>query len=373
MTTLIAGLNNPTETRLNLTPVPVKIIVPTIEKGQKAPKIRKGGLLDYLDGRTYYFPEYDANNPQHAGLGTFVVHSDLPNLPVISVYALCEPLTDDLSKASSYGDLLRIVFPKYIETRDFMDAVDEAIKTLSIYHGASAVDRILARLDETYFLDLTWLRSYGKMRNALGVDVTVVDFDGNVTFNTTEDQPIVRWNTISNVAVLTLHLTTGAELHYYITPDYFSGETHLKLVRASKIDGKFELYVDRSSFLHVLEAKDFFGNFMHLDISYASTRYYVEHGRAPIASLGSLGEDSANGIDVGRRFAIAYIDRTAYPNRQQYIDDVKALVNSTPKVIDGETQDVAVEEPKQNDQIGNVHTAETQSDTENPSGVEEHH
>ncbi len=348
MTTILAGGVAPSETRLNLNPIPVNIFVPQLKQGELRPRIRKGGLSDYLEERTYYFPNYDESNPAHAGLGPFVTHSDIPGLPKISVFELCETLNDDISKVTNYGDLLHIVHPKYIETRNFMDAVDEAIKTLSIYHGNHSVDRILDRLDTVYFMDLKWLRNYGKLRNLKTVHATVFDFDENVVNCTDKHAPDAvefsefRWNTAEGYAVLTMELDTGVGIHYFIAPDYFSGETRLKLVRARKLAGtsKFELYVDARGFLHVLEARDLFGSFMHLDISYASTRYYVDHGRAPMASLGSRGEDSANGIDVGHRFALAYIDRTIHPNRQAYIDYVKGVANGTAKTVEGEALEI---------------------------------
>ncbi len=347
----------PSEKRVNVIPVRARII--DAPKVADAPKVKapkpKGSVSAVNFEDTYYFPAYNPKNPEHAGLGMFIVHTDSEDAPKVVVTELRELLNDDLSRSKSIADLLRVVFPKYISSRDFLDAVDIAVVTLRNYYGASTMQQIVSRFDDINFFDLKWLTAYGPALNLDKLTVKVFDFDGNEVKQECED--IARWSMVENYAVLEMELDTGAKVHHYITPNYLpDGSMEYQLIRADQVKDGYNLYVDVHGNLHVVDFRTLFGSFMQYDISYASARYFCEYHRSPMANLGTSGEESANGLSTGSKFALAHIDKTLHSNRQGYLDAIASGGD------DAKTINATVTDTEQNEDTV-MHPTETAEDT----------
>lgn len=346
----------PSEKRVNVVPVRAKIIAS--KNGGKKRVLRKGDVAIPNMDDIYYYPGYNKHNPEHEGLGYFIRHTDSEDAPKIAVGELRELLNDDLSRANSIADLLRIVFPNYITTNDFLDAIDVAVETLRNYYGESAMERIVSRFEEVNFFDLKWLLNYGKALNLIGLEVNVFNFDN--TLARSSDDGVVRWSMLDNYAVLEMTLDTGATVYYYVTPDYQGGGSiEFKLLRANKEADGYSIYSDADGNIHVVDIRTLFGSFMQYDISYASARYYGEYHRAAMATLGSSGADSTNNLLIGGKFAIAHIDKTLHGNGQGYLEQVVSE-SSGVKTIAAVVSDVESEKNVNND----LPPAETEQDTQ---------
>lgn len=332
----------PSEKRVNVIPVRARIITSKTKgapEGSASKKPMKGAVYVPNIEDIYYFPNYDASNPEHAGLGTFISHTDSPSAPTIECSELRELLTDDLRRSKSIADLLRVVYPKYIDTRNYSDAVDYAILTLRNYYGQSNAQSIIDRFDDVHFLDLKWLTMYGRALNLVGLQVHLVDHEG---VETVVDGGEVRWKMMDHLAILVMSLDTTAKVRYFIAPEFLpNGDVEFKLVRAEYYDGEYSLHVDAAGNLHVVDFRTLFGSFMQYDISYASARYYVDYNRSAMATLGTMGADSANTPQRGRTFAMAHIDKTLHTDRSGYIDEIAYLADEDDiKTIDAVVKDV---------------------------------
>ena len=347
----------PSEKRVNVIPVRARIVDTPKESDAtkvKAPK-PKGSVSAVNFEDVYYFPGFNQALPEHAGLGMFIVHTDSSDAPEVEITELRELLNDDLSRSKSIADLLRIVFPKYISSRNFLDAVDAAVVTLRNYYGTSTMQQIVNRFEDINFLDLKWLTEYGTALNLVKLTVRVFDFDGNEVEQECAD--IARWSMIENYAILEMVLDTGAKVHYYITPNYLAdGNMEYQLIRADQVKDGYNLYVDVHGNLHVLDFRTLFGSFMQYDISYASARYFCEYHRSPMANLGTSGEESANTLSTGSSFALAHIDKTLHSSRQDYLDSI-ASGGDNAKTINATVTDI-----EQNEDTV-VHPTETAEDT----------
>lgn len=333
---------NLTGSRLGLKPTPARFTIPKKESTNQP--LPKGSIGGFIDDRIYYFPGYDANDPKHANLSTFLIYSTDPEAPEICISELRETINDDLSKVSNFADLLRTIYPQYITSRNYMDAVDDALIHLGKFYGQEVQNRIINDLDTNYIIDLTWLNAIDKMRNVAEVKIEVFDFidGGDVIRESFEHREIAHWNGAVSYAVMTLELVTGDLLHYILSPIHFDQVAEFKMIRARKVNDAYELYVDNSGTIHTTPMKEFLMDFLHFDISHASATYFLEHGRAAVATVGEGGQMESNGVAKGHEFALRYISRNYHPDPSSYLTQL----SSNNHTIEGDSVEIKTLEDK---------------------------
>lgn len=327
--------------RLSLTPTRARFIHPVIKEGDEKPKLVKGGISDFLEDRTYYYADYDRDNPAHAGLSAFLIYTNDPDAPAVNVRDLREALNEDIANLTNYGDLLRILYPLYIVTRNYMDAVDEALTALNTYHGPVALARFINVMDSNFYLDLKWLNEITSMRNTSDVSVDVFgygDDDNIVLKGSYVGNDIVTWNTADGYAIIHFNIVTGEKLSYFLAPIYFNDVVEFKLIRARLVRGQYELYVDNYGYVHVQPMKEMLSDLMHFDISFASVHYFLKHGRAAVATIGAIDDVTSNGVEVGRNFALKYINRNYHPDHHHYLESMATNYNAAP--IEGSATEI---------------------------------
>lgn len=300
------------------------------------PTSTKSGVALAEVGEHYYVPDFDPDNQADVGLGRFVEIVDDPAAKLISVKRLRYMPAWDLSKANSIGELIALIYPQYLNERNYFDVVDKSIEVLAHYYPEH-VETLLNKAEQIYYLDLKWLTTQSLPERIKQVSVDIFNHDGNVR-SQQPNQTEYTWDLLQEAAVLTITFVDNAKLKYIVYPTFDGLRTSIRLIR---LEDGLELYTDRHGNLHGIDFKKLIGDFLHFELDNITAKYYVNHQRAAITPIGSGAGN--NTPMMGHEFALSYIDPTNIPNVTQFLTDIerieKGQQDEQPKTLTMETAD----------------------------------
>lgn len=310
-----------------------------------SPVTCKSGVAIAELGEHYYVPDYDENNPADKGLGLFVEIVDEPTAPIISVKRLRYMAAGDLNKTGSVGELLGLMYPQYIEERNYFDAVDKSVLAL-LHYQPDHVETLLNKAEQFYYFDLKWLTSQNLPERIKRLDVKVYDqLDTEKMLQ--PDQTEFKWDLLAEAAVLTITFIDNAKLRYVIYPTFDGLRTSTRLIRLESGIEPLNLYTDAHGNLHSIDFKKLIGDFLHFELDNLTAKYYVKYQRAGITPIGS-GEGSNTPMQ-GFEFALSYIDPTNVPNVTKFINDIDLIVNGK-QTESADDQSVCIEQTGSDEQ-----------------------
>ena len=288
-----------------------------------SPGTCKSGVAIAELGEHYYVPDYNENDPKDKGLGLFVEIVDDPAAPIISVKRLRYMVAGDLNKTNSIGELLGLMYPQYIEERNYFDAVDKSVLAL-LHYQPDHVEALLNKAEQFYYFDLNWLTAQDLPERIKRLDVTIYD-QSDAAKTRQPNQTEFKWDLLAEAAVLTITFVDNAKLRYVIYPTFDGLRTSTRLIRLESGTSPLNLYTDAHGNLHSIDFKKLIGDFLHFELDNLTAKYYVKYKRAGITPIGS-GEGSNTPMQ-GFEFALSYIDPTNIPNVTQFINDIDVIVN----------------------------------------------